>query len=268
MEPFVSDPDFTLYVGDVREVLAGLPDESVQCVVTSPPYLDARADVPGFTAWAPLFHELRRVCTGPMVFNVGRRWVDGAEWLWWLDVVSGAERSGLRLLDTLVWLKPNANPIHGRIFADSHEYVLIFGDRAAQLNVDAVRTEYAPESIPRLRRRWINGRGVKGDDRHDQDGRTVNELGARARSFAVVYVGREKGNPHPTPMPVELAEDLIAVASWPGQKVLDPFVGSGTTAIAARRLGRCSVGIEFNQEYAKMCARRLSQQSLLAEEVA
>lgn len=38
MEPFISDPDFDLYVGDVRDVLAGLPDESVHCVVTSPPY--------------------------------------------------------------------------------------------------------------------------------------------------------------------------------------------------------------------------------------
>jgi DNA modification methylase len=48
--------------------------------------------------------------------------------------------------------------------------------------------------------------------------------------------------------------------------VIDPFMGSGTTALVARRLGRKSVGIELNPEYAEMCARRLGQQSLLALE--
>jgi site-specific DNA-methyltransferase (adenine-specific) len=66
-------------------------------------------------------------------------------------------------------------------------------------------------------------------------------------------------------MPLQLAEEMVAIASWAGETVLDPFAGSGTTCLAARRLQRRTVGIELHQPYADLAARRLQQQSLLAE---
>jgi site-specific DNA-methyltransferase (adenine-specific) len=69
-------------------------------------------------------------------------------------------------------------------------------------------------------------------------------------------------------MPLDFATHLVALASWPAETVLDPFAGSGTTALAARKLGRKSIGIELNPEYAKLCADRLKQLSLFAGEAA
>lgn len=270
LKPFVQDADLALHLGDALDVLRELPRDAVDAVVTSPPYLDARPEYPSpsLAHHELIFGELARVVRegGCLLYNLGRLWKDGRELRWQEDILAAAERAGWCHLDTRVWLKPNANPIRGQVFADSHEYVYVLGEPDARLNVDAVRTEYEPESIARLNRVWRRGRGVKGDERGDQHGRDVNEIGARGRSFHVAYVGREKGNPHPAPMPLEVAEWMVALASWPGDTVLDPFAGSGTTALAARRLGRRCVAIEAEADYAAMCAQRMAQQSLLASE--
>lgn len=267
VKPYLADPDFTLYQGDALMVLSGLPDESVHCVVTSPPYLDARPDYPSPTLedFGHIFSELRRVVTGPALVNIGRTWRGGCEYRWWDDLLAAVADFGWAHLDTRVWLKPNANPIHGAVFADSHEYVFVLGTPGMALNTDAIRTPYASESKARMARTWINGRGVKGDGRGHQTGREINPLGARARSFVTIGVGKEKGNEHPAPMPLEVAEWMIALGSAPGDTIIDPFAGSGTTGLAARTLGRRSIGIELSEDYCALAARRLSQLSLLAE---
>jgi DNA modification methylase len=160
-----------------------------------------------------------------------------------------------------VWIKPNANPHQGEVLTNAHEYILLFGDG---FDEDAVRTPYSEETVLRYGRRFVNHSGVKGDGRGAHDSRpqrTLNERGARGKSFFLCYTGREKGNKHPAPMPLDLAEHLVKLSG--GQKVLDPFAGSGTTLLAARRLGRSGIGIEFLSEYAEMAAERLAQQTLL-----
>jgi DNA modification methylase len=262
----VADLDFTLYIGKAEQVLRGLPDSVAQACVTSPPYLDARPEYPSPTleGFEVIFRELRRVVRGAALVNVGRLWRGGLEQRWWLDLLASAESAGWGHVDTRIWVKPNANPIHGAAFADSHEYVLVLGEPSVRLNTDAIRTAYADSSIGRMGRTWRNGRGVKGDVRPDQKGRALNPKGARPRSFVAIHVGREKGNEHPAPMPLELAQELVAFGSWPGDTVIDPFAGSGTTALAARRLGRKSIGIEQDARFAAGCARRLQQLELAA----
>lgn len=274
MTPFVADPDFTLYVGDCLDVLRELP-RCVDAVVTSPPYLDARAEYPSptRTEYEEIFSQLERIVAGGrMLWNVGRLFRDHCEQLWWLQLVDAARLSGWQLRDTRVWIKPNANPIRGEVFADRHEYVLVFGQKGASFNVDDIRVPYSPESISRLSRGWTNHMGVKGDSsRRSQHGTRRNEphpLGGRPPSYFSAPTGAEKGNPHPAPMPDMLAGELVQLATWPGQTVLDPFAGSGTTARAARLLGRRSIGIELSPEYAALAAERLGQLSLLSEGVA
>lgn len=268
MTPYVSDQDFTLYVGDAVDVLRGLPDGSVDCCVTSPPYLDARPEYPSPTPeqFGLIFGELRRVVTGPALFNVGRIWRGGVEQLWWTVLLETARQHGWELLDTLVWVKPNANPLKGNCFADSHEYVFALGNAGTILNTDAMRTPYAASSIARLDRGWTNHIAVKNEHSGRQrSAAELHEAGARPRSFVVVSIGKDKGNVHPAPMAEDLADYLVQLASWPAQTVLDPFMGSGTTALVARRHGRRSIGVELNSEYAKLAAARLQQLSLLAE---
>lgn len=239
---------------------------SVDAVVTSPPYMDVRPDYEPFCSYPDLFRQFGRVSTGPVLVNVGRVFRDGAEQLWWPPIVRAADKWGYTLLDTLVWIKPNANPIHGQVFADSHEYVLVFGDRSTTMNTDAVRRPHAPATVARFGGAWVNHRATK-DDRESRARKMraePNPLGARPRSYVAFTVGKTKGNPHPAPMAADLAEHLVALATFPGETVLDPFFGSGTTAIAARKLGRSCVGIEQREDYCAMAARRLGQQSLLA----
>src|SRR5689334_12722392 len=90
--PFVADPDFTLYCGDALEVLRQLATGSVACVVTSPPYLDARPEYPspGIAEWEDIFAELRRVVRGPALINVGRLFRNG-ERRWWNELLEAAE---------------------------------------------------------------------------------------------------------------------------------------------------------------------------------
>jgi DNA modification methylase len=271
--PFVSDPDFTLWLGDCMDVLPTLADGSVDAVVTSPPYLDARSEYAGLRdfEYPLLFSELARVCTGGMLWNVGRIWRGGVEQLWWLELIRSASFSGWEHWDTAIWIKPNANPIHGRVFADSHEYVLVFGRDGVRFNEDAIRRPHAESTKARFARPWTNHRGVKDTpekDRVNGGRKPLNPLGARPNSYLVAHVGTEKGNRHPAPMAAEIAEDLVSLACWSGQTILDPFAGSGTTAVAARKHGRSCVAIEKDETYARLAAGRLSQLSLLADEVA
>jgi site-specific DNA-methyltransferase (adenine-specific) len=67
---------------------------------------------------------------------------------------------------------------------------------------------------------------------------------------------------HPAPFPVELAGRCIRLSTWPGETVVDPFAGSGSTLIAARDLGRRAIGIERSEHYCERIVARLSQGAL------
>jgi DNA modification methylase len=262
IEPLVKDVDLLIYQGDCLDVLREMDEGSADACVTSPPYLDARPEYPSPTShqFEMIFKELRRVVSGPLLLNVGRLWRDRKELLWWTELLDCAESAGWPMRDTLIWIKVNSNPIKGEVLADSHEMVFMFGDG---FNVDDVRTSYTEETVARMGRRWLNSSGVKGGPQ-DQRGRDVNPLGARPRSYLATVTGKEKGNPHPAPMALDLAVHLVKLGSPAGGTVLDPFGGSGNTAAAARSQGRKSILIELSPEYAALAATRLAQQSLLA----
>jgi site-specific DNA-methyltransferase (adenine-specific) len=74
--------------------------------------------------------------------------------------------------------------------------------------------------------------------------------------------GESTRNDHPAVMPVAVAEWCIRLSTWPGEVVADPFAGSGTTLVAAKRLGRRAVGVEQSERYREIAAARLAQQVL------
>lgn len=73
-------------------------------------------------------------------------------------------------------------------------------------------------------------------------------------------VGGESTKQHPAPYPLELAHRLVSMFSFVGDTVLDPFAGTGTTLLAASRVGRNSIGVEIDTAYAQMAADRLREQ--------
>ena len=265
MTLFLDDGDVRLYHGDALDVLRGLPDASVDACVTSPPYLDARPEYPSpsMHEFEEIFRELGRVVDGPLLLNVGRLWRERRELLWWTDLLERANWAGWPLRDTLIWVKPNANPIQGEVVTNAHEYVFLLGDA---FDADAVRTPYPPATIARYQRGFAANSGVKGHGRplhRRHRPLEADEAGARPKSYVEIHTGREKGNPHPAPMALDLALHLVKLSG--GSTIIDPFAGSGTTAVAARKLGRSAVLIERDETYCDLAADRLSQLSLLAQ---
>jgi site-specific DNA-methyltransferase (adenine-specific) len=261
----LEDADLAVYLDDALDRLQRLPDGCCDGVVTSPPYLDQRDDYDAITAegLADTLLEAARVCGGgPLLVNVGRIWRDGREVQWWMPALDLLAERGVLLLDTLIWVKPNANPLHGHTFIDSHEYVLLLGHRGIKPDVTEIRTEYSAETLARMDRAYHNSVRVKGDSK-PRVGRKPHEDGARPRSFVHVYTG-EGGNEHPAPMPLGLADYLVKIAAPAGGTVLDPYAGSGTTGEAARRQGRRGVLIEIRPDYCDLIEKRLAQLSLLA----
>jgi site-specific DNA-methyltransferase (adenine-specific) len=272
--PFVNDADFTLYVGDALEVLRLLPGESVDAVVTSPPYADARLDYDHVSAheygdwthaWVSAALPVVKT-SGSLLLNLGRLHRNGEESDYWIDALNRARAAGWKWIDTIVWRKTKAVPKAGPYLHDVHEYVLWFARRtdAYRGYDEETRVPHSPLTVARYARGKLSGQ--KGQAHRERP--PLNPLGGRPTSVYTSSVGIAPGNPHPAPMADDLARHLIALSCPHGGTVLDPFMGSGTTALVARKLGRRSIGIELSPEYATLCAERLQQQSLFAGEAA
>lgn len=276
MIPFVADRDVVLWHGDALEVLEGLPAECAHACITSPPYLDARPEYPSPTLleFEAIFRALRRAVSGPLLLNLGRVFRARREVRWHDSMVDAAESAGWDLLDTKVWIKPNANPIRGEVFADSHEYIYVLGRAGDVLNIDGVRRPHAESTRARFGRGWTNHRGVKGFPESKARKTTrgePNPLGALPRSYIECNVGGDKGNPHPAPLARGIAADLVRLASWEGEWIVDPFAGSCNVGVEAIAAGRRFIGIDLNREWMEHPhgGGRLRQGSLLlAEDVA
>lgn len=270
-----SDPTVTLWHGNALDVLPTLATDSVEAAITSPPYLNARPEYPSPDAWefSTIFDELRRVVSGPLLLNLGRLFRGRREVRWQEMMLNAAEMVGWDLLDTKVWIKPNANPIRGEVFADSHEYIYVLGSAGDTLNIDGVRRPHAESTRARFGRGWTNHRGVKGfpDSKARKTTRgEPNPLGALPRSYIECNVGAEKGNPHPAPMARGVAADLVRLACCEGDTIIDPFAGSCNVGVEAIASGRRFIGIDLNREWLEHPngGGRLAQASLLLTEPA
>lgn len=271
MSLYLKDPDVELHLGDALAVLCELPDESVDAIVTSPPYADARLDYDHKSAheygdWsAEWLREAFRVVgpAGGLMLNLGRLHRDGEELDYWIDVLARARRIGWKWLDTIVWHKLNGKG-HHHYLMDRHEYVLWLGRSVdSYRGYDEARQPYAESSVGRYSRRFTAAFKLVPQER---DGKTLHPDGALPGSVFACAVGSYRGLDHPAPMPEDLAAHLVRLACPSGGTVLDPFGGSGTTAVAARRLNRRSILIDSHEPYCAMAARRLAQQSLFATE--
>jgi len=112
---------------------------------------------------------------------------------------------------------------------------------------------------------WTGGRINQDGVLHDKVFREIAEDGMRNNVWPYPTGGGTRD--HPAVFPLALATDCVATWSNPGDIVLDPFSGSGTTAKAAKELGRRFLGLEINPEYCAIAERRIAQQVLELEAV-
>lgn len=260
-----------ILLGDAEALLPSLPSASIDLVVTSPPYADSRASTYGgidpdcYVEWfLPITEQLRRVVkpTGSFVLNIKERAKDGERHTYVLELILALKRQGWLWTEEYIWHKKNSYP--GKWpnrFRDSWERCLHFTvSKKFEMHQEAVMVPMGNWSRSRLRKLSATDR-VR-DDSHVQSGfgkKVENWIGRDlAYPTNVLHLPTECGNKgHSATFPVELPAWFIKLFSSPGGVVLDPFIGSGTTAVAAVSLGRQFVGIEVDEGYVDLARRRL-----------
>ena len=233
--PYYQDDDVTLYHGDALDILPTLGDRSVTCVITDPPYTErthtnARKRVLGNTIRDGI-PEFAAFTTEQLVYTLTElgRITDG-----WVIATLDYRHAfqletnppeGLTLKRVGVWVKTNATP-------------QLSGDRPA----------HGWEAIVYL---------------HRTDVRSRWNGGGRHGNYYLPTNSTNEG--HPAAKPLPLIADLVRKFTNPVDTILDPYAGSGTTLRAAKDEGRHAIGIELDERYCEIAARRLSQDALFGQ---
>lgn len=252
-----------IVLGDNCEVMRQMPSESIDLVVTSPPYDDLRTygghswDFYG-VAW-----NLKRLLKpgGVIVWVVGDAVVDGQETGTSMRQALHFQKLGLRLHDTMVYEKHSFRfPDESRYYQTwEYMFVLSNGKPKAYNPIGDREVKYAGQKV--------HGTSIdKSGDRYSVNhvSRTMKEIGVRHNVWKYangkgVTTEDSYAFDHPAMFPESLARDHILSWSNEGDIVLDPFSGSGTTAKMAKHNGRRFIGIEINPEYVEIANKRLEQ---------
>lgn len=250
----------TILCGDALEKLRELPDESVQCCVTSPPYDDLRTY--GKFSWdfEGIALELYRVMeTGGVVcWNIGDSVVDGSEALTSSkQKIFFREKCKFRIHDTMIYEKLNFSHPERIRYHQIFEYIFILSKGAPQtFNALRDKKNSTAGCVGNL---GVNTFTERDGSKSERSKKITAEFGMRTN----VWRGKTRGQEemcqvmtHPALMPKWLAHDLILSWSNPGNTVLDPFAGSGTTGVEALELGRKAILIELNPKYVTLIEQR------------
>ncbi|MHB8864263.1 MAG: DNA-methyltransferase [Pirellulaceae bacterium] len=274
----------SILCGDAREQMERLPTGAIDTIVTSPPYFQQRdysgQDQLGQEATpaayverlVSIFAACQRVLTesGSLWIVLGDKYQDGQQLGMPWRVVLGLVDAGWILRSDIIWHKPNAMPsaVKTRPTTD-HEYVFFLTkSKHYYYDADAIRephVTFTKQSRMRGGRRHFFLRdgtpeaGKNGGASNLHKGRWDQAFHPKGRNKRTVWsIPLSKfRKAHFAVYPEKLVETCLRAGCPPGGVVLDPFLGSGTTAVVARRLGRDYVGIDCVPEYCQMAAERL-----------
>jgi DNA modification methylase len=267
--------DEGIVLGDALELIPRLGHASVDLFFTSPPYADQRAYsrihpdryVECFLPFARAMYEATAE-TGSLVLNIKNRVANsgplrGQRHPYVYELVLALQRLGWRWVETYIWAKPNAVPGRfGPRTKDAFEYVYHFArGPKPYFDLDSVRVPYraVPAEIERRKRDRLGRRNTEAGFGRD---RTKTYLLGGADPGNVVSVpqtyNQHRGVAHTAAMPEGLAEFFVRTMSPKGGLVVDPFAGSGTTVVVARRMKRRAVGFEVHEEFVAEARRRVA----------
>jgi site-specific DNA-methyltransferase (adenine-specific) len=241
--------------GDVLEGLRTLPDGCVHCTVTSPPYDQARTYEQEKISWdfQKTAKELHRVtCQGGIVcWNVNDTIVNGSESLTHArQAIYFVDSCGFNLHDTMIYKKSNFSHPEKVRYHQAFEYILILSKGSPRtFNPIKDKKNATAGCVGNL---GINTFTERDGSKSVRPKKVTAEYGMRLN----VWEGNTRGQEdmcielkHPAMMPKWLARDLILSWSNPSDIILDPFAGSGTTALMAESVNRASISIEINPNY-------------------
>ena len=249
----------TLHLGDSAKVLENISDNSIDLIVTSPPYDNLRK-YKGYTFdFEKIAKELFRVIKdgGVMVWVVSDQTVNGSESGTSFKQALFFKEIGFNLHDTMIYAKTNPIPQNHNRYEQCFEYMFVLSKgKPKTFNPLRQPTKNAGKTF-----NWGNRKTVLDENqcrRHKEtDIRVCNDSKIRNNIFYYSVGGGKSG--HPAVFPYQLAEDHILSWSNEGDIILDPFMGSGTTGVAALNNNRKFIGIEINEEYFNSCTNRLKE---------
>ena len=248
MTPYYRAGGVTLYLGDCREVLPGL--EPVEVCITDPPYSETSLVWDeGAAGWIQALDVALLPTAQLWMFTSLRHLLASFAYL---------ELEGFKLAEEIVWEKHNGTNLRNDRFRRVHELAVHYyrgawdslyhsPPPAFQARSRVVRQQSRPST-------WLGARGAV---------TFVQPAGMTKIMRSVIRARSEhRRGHHPTQKPLAVVRPIVAASVRPGGTVVDPFAGSGTTLVAAAELGRCAIGIEREERYCEIAARRLGQGAL------
>ena len=266
IKPYYRDDWVTIYNGDCLEVMKEILNKSIDLLLTSPPYDDLRtyqsASANSFEVdFKNIAIEIFRIIKhgGVLVWVVGDATIRGSETGTSFKQALYFKEIGFNLHDTMIYQKKECT------FPDTNRYLGVF-------EYMFIFSKDKPKTVNFLMDRQNKSITKKTASSYRQpDGRTkwkipkeIKEYGRRNNiwCYSTGYQKTTKDKYafiHPAMFPEKLAEDHILSWSNPGDLILDPFLGSGTTARVCKNLGRKCIGIEISKEYCDIAVQRLGQ---------
>ncbi len=260
-----------IYLGDSKEQLKLLPDNSVDLIVTSPPYADQRKSTYGgihpdkYVEWfLPISEQLLRVLkpTGTFILNIKEKVVEGERSTYVMELIIAMRKQGWLWTEEFIWHKKNSYP--GKWpnrFRDSWERLLQF-NKAKHFNMyqEEVMVPMGDWAKTRLKKLSDTDKIRDNSKVGSGFGKNISNWVDRDKAYPtnVLHLATECNNKnHSAAFPQELPEWFIKLFTKEKDTVLDPFMGSGTTLSVANRMKRNSIGIEIVPEYYEMVRKEL-----------
>lgn len=260
-----------ILLGDCRDLLKEIPDDSIDLIFTSPPYADQRKNTYGgihpdeYVEWfLPISVELLRILkpSGTFILNIKEKVSDGERNTYVIELILEMRKQGWFWTEEFIWHKKNSFPGKwSNRFRDSWERLLQF-NKQKQFNMyqDAVRVPVGKWARTRLKNLSDTDRKRDNAKNGSNFGKNVSNWLGRETVYPtnVVHLPTECNNKnHSAAFPKELPEWFIKLFTVESDTVLDPFAGSGTTVVVAKQMGRNSIGIEIVPEYVEMIKQEL-----------
>jgi site-specific DNA-methyltransferase (adenine-specific) len=265
-----------IMVGDCFNQIKYIKDNTIDLIVTSPPYADIKSygkkgnvfHPDNYNEWIlPLFHEMYRVLksTGSIIFNIGDKAMKKKRHTFALDLPGKVIReTDLRFYDRYFWHKktlPNSNQKRLNNFTE-FIYHFVKDETDIKFNMDDVREDYSEASKKRFKTPINLYKEINTGEKEIYRKKLV-KINPKGKipdgMFTFSTNSNTKGNKHPAPFSLELPSWFIKALTDKDDIVLDPFMGSGTTAEAAILMNRYWIGIEQNEVYISMIKERINK---------